>query len=360
VALTLSVGCGAPTDTCEVPDAWAAEDFEEHAATPLALRGQLSALVSDTMRAAEEGTATVDDVADLEGPWEAGEPSLAATVSSAYAPVVEDAFGEFIQVIGAGAQDLTDDAGQWTPGEHGGLFGAESRGIDEGGLEVRQLVGKGAYGAVFYGHALALTEGDLDASTVDAIAAAWGAGAELDPLAEPADSAEYAHAMGFFGSAADELTAARAHAQDDACGEQRDAALQGFFRAWEQSLFARLVYYANEGVELAASAGSDDDRAEALHELSEGVGLAAGFRGLPDPSAGPLRAGARVIDDAAIDEILAALGVEPSNLGASSTGELLGDVPAFETAVEAVEGVVQETYGLSEEEVRGYRAPTPG
>ena len=34
--------------------------------------------------------------------------------------------------------------GAWTPGEAGGLWGDDARGINEGGLEVRQLIERAA------------------------------------------------------------------------------------------------------------------------------------------------------------------------------------------------------------------------
>lgn len=344
--------------------AWAAPDFTANAAGAIALRDELDALGA-LMRGAEEETTTVDDVSDLTALFEAGDPSLASVVTESYRPVVDDAFADFVALVGASAQDLIDDEGNWTPGKVGGLFGPDVRGINTGGLEVRQLVDKGLFGgAAMYSYAIGLTEGEITQATIDALAAAWGASASLDP-GEVTDSANYGFQMGFHAPMAAALTAARAHAGDEACTAERDAALVGFFRAWEQSLVARTIYYANAAAGLIAEAPAgpkgDADKADALHEMAEGIGLTAGFVGLPDPASGPLGGSGRLLTDEDIDAMMTALGItDLTDLDASTTGQFVEDPALLQSAVGSFESTAIEVFGLSPADVESYRAPTEG
>ncbi len=360
--LAVCVGCEEPSTgmcTVEPPATWDAPDFETNAAEALALRAQLDVLVADTMRAAEEGSVTVDGVDDLTGPFEAGDPSVASVTTPFYFDLVNDAFEEFVEVATAGQQDLVDESGTFVPGENGGIFGASNRGINEGGIEVRQLADKGLFaGGALYAYALGLTAGEIDPGTVEAIGAAWGTNAALDPEMAT-DSANYSKAMGYHAEMVQALVAAHAYAADDACGAERDDAIRTFFRTWERSMFARFVYYANvAAVEIVAT--EDDDIAGALHELGEGLGLSLGFRGVPTPSSGPLAEGGRVATDAQIDAMMEALGVNTGDLGASTTGDFIGDPAALGDAVSEVEGIVAEAFGLEAAEVEAWRSPTPG
>jgi len=133
--------------TCPVvpPDAWAAPAWDTNAATALALRAQLDAL-STRMADAEKGTAAVPTALELRALVDAGAPSLGDVQLPAYEPVIAHVFAEFIPVATAGPQDLVSDAGAFAPGPDGGVFGAKQRGINEGGVEVRQLVDKGLFG----------------------------------------------------------------------------------------------------------------------------------------------------------------------------------------------------------------------
>ncbi len=365
-ATVLAVGCtpGTPEGECAVtpPDAWSSPDRDSNAEKALALRDQLDGLVADTMRAAEEGTVTVDDITDLSGPYEAGEPSVKDITSSAWQGIASDALAEFLAVAMAGAQDLVDeDAGTWTPGAAGGLFGSDHRGINEGGLEVRQLIDKGLYsGGAFYPHALSLTEGEITAATVDELSALWGGNAELDAAGELTDSANYSHRMGYHADIAAALTAARAYAEDEACAAERDEALVTFFRLWEESMFARFTHYVGVGAEESALAVSDDEVAHAIHELSEGVGLGLGFYGVATPASGPLSDAGRVVSDEQLEEMMALIGVDIDSLGASTTGELVMDPDTFATNFAALEALVGEALGKSADEVAGWASPTEG
>lgn len=352
----------APPGTCPVtPGTWSAPAFATNAATALALRSQLDTLVGDaTMRGAETETVVVDELADLTGPYEAGTPSLSDTVVTEIDAIIDDAFADFVALVTAGPQDLVDNNGNWTPGASGGIYGTSSRGINTGGLEVRQIVDKGLFGgAVLYKYALEQTEGTITEATIDAIAAAWGTDATLNSE-NRTDSANYSFGMGFHAEIAQALTDAKAYAADADCTAERDAALVTAFRTWEQALIARTVFYANAASTKLAAATMDDDWASALHELAEGLGLAIGFYHLPHPTSGPLSGAGRVITDADIEAMMTALGVNLADLSASTTGAFVENPAGFATGVTTVEARVMTVYGLTQAEVEAYRAPTAG
>lgn len=365
VALALAVGCGdeETTGTCEVEpgDTWNAPDWETNTQTARALRAQLDALAVELMRAAEEGTEEVEGVDTLAALYAAGDPSIQSITTEYYDAVMESAFAEFVELIAAGPQDLVDDEGAWAPGEAGGIFGSSARGINEGGLEIRQLVDKGLFGgAALYNYGLSLTEGEITPATVEALAALWGANADLDAEGEITDSAVYSYRMGYFARIRAALVAAHAYAADEGCGAERDEAVVEFFRAWEEALLARFVFYTNSGASAISSAAGDDEIASGLHAIAEGVGLALGFRSLPNPAQGPLANGARLLSDSAIDEIMDVLGVVPHDLGASTLGDLVTHRDMLTPAVLEIEAITAEALGLELEEVEAWRRPSEG
>jgi hypothetical protein len=352
----------APSNACAVtPGPWAAPNFAPNTTAALALRAQLDVLTGAmTMRGAEQGTVVVDDVADLTAVYNAGTPALSSSVHAGFSAVVDDAFAEFVALIAVGPRDLIDDTG-WNPGAAGGLFAPMRRaGFNTGGIEVRQIVDKGLFaGGALYAFALKQTEGTIDEADIDAIAAAWGSNATLDQ-ATKTDSANYSHTMGFHGKIAKSLADAKAYLADPKCSAERDAALVAVFRQWEQSMIARTVFYSNAGVTKLATATTDDLRADALHEFAEGLGLAIGFHGLPSPATGPLANAGRKITDADIEAILTALGVNRTDLAASTIGAFVTDTTAFQTGVTAAENRVKQVYQLTDADIAAYRTPTAG
>jgi hypothetical protein len=355
-----------PAATCEVtPGAWAAPNFATNAAETLALRAQIDLLTGNpTMRGAETGTVVVD-IDDLNAVYDAGTPVLSSKVHTAFNTVVDDSFAEFVPAVAAGVQDLVVEPQGWTPGANGALFAATRKAaFNVGGIEVRQIVDKGLFaGGALYPHALSLTEGTITGATIDSLAAAWGSSETLETTVVT-DSANYTFQMGFHGQVAAALTDAKAYAASADCTAERDEAIVRFFRTWEKAMFARAVFYANKGDDglAAAAAGNagDDARATALHEFAEGMGLAAGFRGMPDPATGPLAGAGRVTTDADIDAMLGAVGVNLTDLAASTVGDFVADgTGAFRTGVTTLETRVKTVFALTDADITAFRAPTP-
>lgn len=349
----------APPGVCGVtPGTWSAPDFEANAADALTLRASLDNLAITIMRGAEQETVTVDELTDLTGPYEAGTPSLASVTTAGFEPILQDAFADFVAAVLVGPQDLVDDNGNWTPGEDGGIFGTRTIATNTGGIEVRQIVDKGMMsGGAMYAYALSLTEGTIDEGTIDALAAAWGTDAALDPE-NRTDAANYSYGMGYHAPIAEALTAAKAYAADGDCTAERDAAIVEFFRTWELAMIARGVYYANAGADGLAAATNDDERADALHEAAEGWGLITGFYGFPDPASGPLAGEGAVATDAAIEAMMTAVGIDISDLSASMV--YTADPAAWQTGVDDLEAEVIDAYGVTEAEIAAWRTPTGG
>lgn len=343
--------------TCKVtPGAWTAPNFDANANAALALRMQIDTLVGNAaMRGAETGAVTIDEVSDLEAVYNGGFPSLSANVHTAFDAVIDDAFAEFVPLIAAGARDMVGTSG-WDPGSDGGIFGTRQAGFNTGAIEVRQIADKGLFGGgALYYYALKQTESTIDEAAIDRIAAAWGSNATLDP-ATKTDSANYSFEMGFHAKIAKALADAKAYAADPDCTAERDAAIVSVFRQWEQSLYARVVFYGNAGVTGLATAANDNQIADALHGYAEGLGLAIGFHGLPNPTTGPLAGAGRTITDADIEAILTAYAVNRTNLAASTIGAFVTDTTAFQTGVTAAENKVKQVYQLTDADLASYRA----
>lgn len=352
----------APPGACGVtPGTWSAPSFATNSATALALRAHLDTLTGDaTMRGAETETVVVDEVSDLTALYEAGTPSLASVAVDEIDAIVNDVFVDFVALVLAGPQDLVDDNGDWTPGASGGLYGTSPRGINTGGIEVRQIVDKGLFaGGVLYPYALSLTEGTITEATIDDLAAAFGTDETLN-FENRTDSANYAYSMGFHAAIAQALTDAKAYAADGDCTAERDAALVTFFRTWEQAMVARTIYYANAASTGLAAATTDDEWAGALHELAEGLGLTLGFYHLPHPTSGPLMGAGRVMSDADIEAMMTALGVDIADLSASTTGEFVEDPTGFAAGVITLETRAMTVFGFTADDITAFRTPTAG
>lgn len=353
-----------PDNACRVtPGAWSAPSFATNATAALAVRAQIDTLIGDaTMRGAETGAVMVDSVSDLEAVYTAGTPTLSSQVPAALDAVMDDAFEEFVAIVAAGEVDLTDANG-WSPGANGGLFStARKAGFNAGAIEVRQIVDKGLFVGAMYNHALKLTEGTIDEAAIDGMAAAWGSNATLDPdPMKRTDSANYSFAMGFHAKIAKNLTDAKAYAADSKCIAERDAALRAFFQNWEQAMFARAIFYANKGPTGIAQATTDDERATALHEVAEGLGLVFGFYGMPNPASGPFSGGVRKMTDADIDAFLTSLGVDRTDLAASTMGPtyvdatLGGNAQPWAEGVIAAENKVKAVFALTDADIAAYR-----
>jgi hypothetical protein len=325
----------------------------------LALRAALDGLSAELRAAELDGVATRDALA-WRAALDAGAPSAGSALTEAWRPVVEAALDVFAAADEAGATSVVAD-GAWIMPPSGGVSGSEARLLAGGGIEPRQVFDKGAVaGGGLYGWALAQTADGVDDADFDAIAAAFGVDAEFDPEATRTDASNYTYEMGQYGAVRAGLARARAFHGVSDCQAERDEELRSAFRAWEFGMVLRGYFYADLARDLVAASADEDTVVGALHELSEGVAMIAGFRGAGGPEAGPLAAGSRVLSDDAIDAILGAMGVSLLDLPGSTTAEILLDNSRRDAMVEAVEAALAEGYGLNPEQVQAYLSPTPG
>jgi hypothetical protein len=172
--------------------------------------------------------------------------------------------------------------------------------------------------------------------------------------------------MGFYdgdnGSIRQALIEAQAYAASPACEEERDDALRDAFETWERGVTARVIFYANAAHTELAAATTLEERLGPMHELAEGLGLAAGFYGVADPASGPLstaNGGARIVTDTELEEILSLLHL--STDGTGTVNEILSDMDELDELQDGIDAI-GEVYGLSADEIDDHRdgANNPG
>ena len=352
---------GTTASTCAVrPDGtWLAPTFDQNAAEALALRAALD-VFNNALRAAEQDGVATQTADAWRAALDAGTPSAGSVVTAAWRPVLDAALDRFADADAVGAAAVVVD-GAWAMPAEGGVSGNDARLLAGSGLEPRQFFDKGVVaGGGLYAWALAQTADGVDDADIDAIAAAFGVDASFDPAATRTDASNYTYAMGQYAAVRSGLARARAYLASEDCVAERDAALASAFSAWERGMVLRGYFYADLARDMVAASPDEDTLVDALHELSEGVAMIAGFRGLQGPGAGPFAAGVRGIDDAHLDAALSALGVVLDDWEASTTGPMLLDATRRDAMVSGVEAALAEGYGLSPAEVQAYLTPTAG
>ena len=166
--------------------------------------------------------------------------------------------------------------------------------------------------------------------------------------------------MGNFGPMADALSTAKIASADPACMAERDEAIVSFFRQWEQMAVSRTIFYGHRSAETLLAAMTPTEFADVLNDLSEGIGMTAGFHDLPDPAVGPLAGAGRMMRQPDVDAIMAAYGVDMNVLGLSTTGSFLDSLPDLETATAEVEAIAMDAFGVDAATVASWAMPTAG
>jgi hypothetical protein len=389
IALVLALGTTGCTssggdddddDECTVtPTAWSADGFDTNAAGGLAVRELIRVLQSDVMNAAEQATwsepTTPPDAQTVLDAYEAGSPSIADLTPPELDTLIRQTIADWAASM---AQDpatydfIDADGLAWVATGEGGVHERPPEGetrrfraYSASGVEHRQLIDKGLFVGTLYNYALGLTEGTITPATIQDIAAAWGANPTLDATvaegeAANDDSANYAAQMGLYDETATALIAAQAYAGDALCAAERDEALVQVFALWEEAMFARGTYYANQPVREVLDPTVPESVLGPLHGASEGYGLMAGLLGMAEPASGPLAGSARIITDDDIEQAFTALGVDLADLSAGTTGQWLVESPS--TYSDGVNGdfkeIVQRLYGWDEAQFTEY-ANTP-
>jgi ribosomal protein L20 len=330
--------------TLEVPTTYESTNYESNASTELAVRSNLSALVSK-MQVGRTGTKVSES--ELLALFNAANPSLKSITTSYYAEKTPVWLAELAKASGGTFNPTTAPAG------NGGVYGGYL--FDENGLEMEQVVEKGLFGAALYNHALTVIKSNtIAASDIDRLVAIFGAHPSFqnsDAVAQNKDvfSAKYAarrdknDGKGFYTSIKTNLiTAKTAIEKGQNYNQDRDKALSDFRYNWEKSNMATVINYLSFTIsKLNKSNATDTDKASALHAYGEAVGLVHGWKGVS--------ANDKAISDAELDQILELMNV-PKNGAATSykfVTEPFTQLPKLQSAIDKL----KEIYKFSTQEI---------
>lgn len=348
LVVLLVAGCGgAAADPCAGGEAYPADDFTTNAAAERALAEQLETLMGPL-----EDVNARPTQAQLQGLFEAGTPSLSSITTPAFAATLPAIFAAAEEAAG----------GTWTPADppvdSGGWLGGTL--FSNRGEDLQEAVEKGLLGAAHYNEAVRLMAGDVSPATVDRVLALYGTTPAF-PMDHKAavnpDTFSAAYAKKRTNPAASTpgiylvikrafIDARAASAKGSACQAQRAAALATIRTEWERALVGTVVYYLNEAAEgLEAANATQAQRAAALHEYNEGVGLLKGLRTVAPAS--------RKMTDAQLDELLTTL-LAPMGAQPESHKLLLDSVTNVPRLTQAV-GQLQAAWGFTADEVANFK-----
>jgi hypothetical protein len=348
---TLMLGCGAAPSAQCTAEAYPADDFATNASAELELRTRLAAL-NGPMKAAEADTMTRPTAADLTALYAAGMPSLEAITAPSYRPVVADVFARFEAAAG----------NRWTPAEpptgKGGIYGAYI--FTERGVDLRQVMEKGLFGAAHYAEAARLLTPSATVKEVDRALALFGANPAF-PMDDKAmvnpdvHSAVYAKRRTNPAAATPGpylvikqafLTARQSVAQGDACAQQRDEAFTTIRRQWERALVGTVVYYlTSAAATLEKASATDAEKAGALHGIGEAFSFLMGLRAVD--------ASRRTVSDVELDQLLATLKV--ADFDTSLAYRYVTDPSSSVDALMAAIQQIQTAWSFSAEEINAFK-----
>lgn len=351
----------APTDL----DTYDGAAFAANTGAEYALRDQLGAL-NALMRSAEQDLAVLPTVAELTALYEAGTPSLRSVTTAYYDGALTDFFADFE----AAAGDV------WTPASPpmgpGGQYGAYI--FSAYGIDLRQAVEKGLFGAAFYNHALTLAGAATDEASLDRLLATFGAhptfpgdsetadpalnpnpdriGAQYaerrspkDP-SDPSRPADPANPGPYFRIKEGFIRAQAAIRGGAACDEIRDEAIQQILVEWERVNAGTVIYYLNSAaILLTKDNATVADLSSGLHGYGEATSFLRGFRGLP--------AQRRMITDAQLDELLDLVGA-PTDADATAY-QLITDAAATVPNLLLASNELATIYAFTPQEVESFK-----
>ncbi|WP_338764360.1 hypothetical protein WAF17_21550 [Bernardetia sp. ABR2-2B] len=328
----------------EVPTTYESAAYESNASTELAVRTNLSELVSQ-MQVGRTGARVSE--AELLTAFTQGNPSLKDITTAYYSDKVVNWLPELAKASGGTFNPITAPIGD------GGVYGGYL--FDENGLELEQVVEKGLFGAALYNHALTVIKADnITAADIDKLVAIFGA----HPSFQNSDAAEqnkdvfaakYAarrdknDGNGLYTAIKTNLITAKAaieKGQD--YNQDRDKALSDFRYNWEKSNMATVINYLLGTIsKLNGADVTDADRASALHSYSEAVGFVHGWKGIAEND--------KAISDADIDQILEYMNA-PANGNVTSyvfITDSFNQLPKLQLAIDKL----KEVYNFTEQDI---------
>lgn len=341
-----------PTPSLNIPETYNGSSFTTDAASELALRGRLNALVDEAKRGRD--AANTVELTVLENLYTAGTPSVQASANSYFRGRLEGANGWLAELAKASGNTYTPGS----PTGEGGAFGGYL--FDENGLELEQLLEKGLFGAMSFYQADQVLRNPSVANLHKALAL-YGAHPNF-PNTPTASKTEFpdAHMANYAARRSDIndtnslynrvkkafITAQTAIEQGDQFNNERDAALADIRLNWEKVNAATIINYCHSVIStMSNTAPTDAQKASALHAYGEAVGFMHGWRNLPADS--------KRITDAQIDEVLELLRAVPGETPVSYVfiTEPVTNLPRLQQVI----GRLQQIYGFSNAEIESFR-----
>jgi hypothetical protein len=348
----LALGCGGAAGTpCSGGDGYPVDGFTTNAAVELQLRARLVAL-NARMKAAEDDLTLRPTAAELDALFRAGSPSLQSITAAPFATRLAVVFADFELAAGNTWTPVDPPSG---PGGKLGAYLFSARGVD-----LRQAMEKGLFGAAHYHEAVRLMQGDVTAAAVDRLVALYGASPAFsmdDEATGTPDvhSAVYARRRtnprattpGPYAALKRAFIDARAAAgRGEACRAARDAALGTIRAEWERALVATaLFYFADAATKLEKPNPSAVDRGAALHGYTEGVAFLQGLRAVPEA--------ARRMTDAQLDQVLET--VRSPWSGSPTAHTLLTDSAGQVGRLAEAVGQLQAAWSFTADEVANFK-----
>jgi hypothetical protein len=340
------VGCEKEPEPLLIPDEYVSPAFESNVTVENTVIEELSAVT--TLANAAESNAQSSLVTAIPYP-----ANLSQVTLTSYQTLTRDWLIELVNAANSPTGFQNPGSGSPSVDEEGGLLG--TRLLDENGLELEQMIEKGAFGAALYNHALdVIYGGPVSSADIDKLVEIHGADISFDP-AQTTAAATYSrrrsdlqNETGFFYDIRTHLITAKAavEAGDDYNVELNEA-LGKYLLAWEQSNFATVIFYCNATKTLLQDAASLSGTAQeealgnAMHAYAEGVAFAHGFKGLSR----------KQITDDQIDSILELLlapeGQTPASYRFLNEASLLANLDQIIDQIQAV-------YGFSDAEVTSF------
>ncbi len=339
-------------DPLPIPAAYNGTNYDANTATQSAVATNLNAQVTAAKQGRNAGTTV--SIAQLETPYNDGNPSVRAVSTTYYVGEMEGPNGYMAQLVAA-------SGGTFTPGDltgQGGVYGPYL--FDENGLEYEQLIEKGQFGAVLYKHATDLLSGNVSDATVDQIITVFGASPAFPNTNNAANTPTPDRFMANYGARRDKndgnglysqmknefiklQAAVKAGAEYDA---EKQQAIDAIKLNWEKINAATIINYCHGATStLSESSPTDAQKAGALHAIGEAIGFAHGWKTIP--------ANYKLFTDAEIDEVLTLLNAPAAGtptVYAFATNPLV-ELPKLQQVIT----MLQDIYGFTDQEVEDFR-----
>jgi len=345
---TVSLCPAAPT---EYPGA---DTFATNAAAGLAIRGQLNAL-NAKMLAAEPATTPIVP-ATLEG-----EQGLTTLYNASGAPMVPSLFrlasASRKEVVAATLSSFVAvQGGTFSPRAETVVGGKSGKWIfDARGLDLRQMIEKGSFGAELF-RGFSTQDPRPLTGRVDEIVALFGTnptfpGVTPSPGA-PTDAvhvAKYAFQRDATGLYADfktnAIVAKHASAHIADCQAEFDGAISGMKKAWEETLAAATINYLHIA-STAINSPTETVAVDSLHKIGEATGFLYGLASLPEAD--------RIITDAALATIFEKLRIQP---GAGEFSPIAFVTGAVDPVVPFNDSItaLQTAYGFTDAQITTFK-----